>query len=704
MHSTTATNEQTKTAQPGNEDLGLLFSEAAEALTDGFAIYDTDFRIIYANERSRIDFADWYTAIEAGGTVEEAMLASLHGITKYSETDDLRELAEVAVNMLQTGEPLKVAMPDGRTVLISFRPVTGGNWVATSVDMTQELVRQQELKDANKSAEAASRAKSQFLANMSHEIRTPLNAVLGFSSLLRDSSLNERQLDFVDTITDSGESLLAILNDILDVSKIEAGGMELEEVDFNLERQIRSIMALMSVRAQTKDLEIVSYVDPNIPVSLLGDPGRIRQILLNLMGNAIKFTEDGGISLEVRLEDRLPGDEVSISFSISDTGPGISADQQVSLFDRFTQGDVSTTREYGGTGLGLSICQDLVQLMNGTIEVQSSSDTGSTFKVRIVVKADDGDERFLDSPDAQHIRGRRVLVVDDNQINLRVVGLMLAGYGCRVETIENPLAAREKIIQAQDTGKPFEVVIIDHMMPGLDGVGLAAQINDDPDIAPVKLVLSSSGIATSVQAHEWGFVATAPKPVSQRRLIQTLHKLLEATETPHAKQDLRESPEGGAPIDSAPIDSAPASPKKMPLGALNAAAKAERTQCRILLADDNPVNLKLIQSALEDYPITFDTVGDGREAIAAARSLPYDMILMDVQMVTMDGMEATRRIRKLGGAMAEIPIIAITASAMAGDREKCLESGMNDYLSKPVSMDLLLDKIRHWTAGSTVQI
>ena len=699
MQSTTATNEQTKIVQPVVENLGLLFSEAAEALTDGFAIYDADFRIIYANERSRVDFADWYAAIEAGGTVEEAMLASLHGITKYAETDDLRELAEAAVNMLQTGEPLKVAMPDGRTVLISFRPVTGGNWVATSVDMTEELVRQQELKDANKSAEAASRAKSQFLANMSHEIRTPLNAVLGFASLLRDSSLNERQLDFVDTITDSGESLLAILNDILDVSKIEAGGMELEEVDFNLERQIRSIMALMSVRAQTKDLEIVSYVDPNIPVSLLGDPGRIRQILLNLMGNAIKFTEDGGISLEVRLEDRLPGDEISISFAISDTGPGISADQQASLFDRFTQGDVSTTREYGGTGLGLSICQDLVELMDGTIEVQSSPNEGSTFKVRIIVKADDGDERFLDSPDAQHIRGRRVLVIDDNQINLRVVGLMLAGYGCRVETIKDPLTACEKIIQAQDAGKPFEVVIIDHMMPGLDGVGLAAQINNNPDIAPVQLVLSSSGIATSVQAHEWGFVATAPKPVSQRRLIQTLHKLLEETETPRAKKTIPSKHE-----DSVPTDSAPASPKTMPLGALNADAKSERTQCRILLADDNPVNLKLIQSALEDYPITFDTVGDGREAIAAARSLPYDMILMDVQMVTMDGMEATRRIRKLGGAMAEIPIIAITASAMAGDREKCLESGMNDYLSKPVAMDLLLDKIRHWTAGSTIQI
>jgi signal transduction histidine kinase/CheY-like chemotaxis protein len=695
MNNVAAEND---TPSTNSNALGSMFAEAIETLTDGFAIFTPDFQVLFANQQSRKDFEQWYKVLESGGTLKEAVLATLKGMDNLPETDDLDAFADEFVALMLSGDPMRLLTADGRTLLVTYWAMSDGNRVGTSVDLTDELARQHELKKANKSAEAASRAKSQFLANMSHEIRTPLNAVLGFASLLRDSSLNDRQLDFVDTITDSGESLLAILNDILDVSKIEAGGMELEEVDFNLERVIRSIMALMSVRAHTKDLEIVSYVDPNIPVSIIGDPGRIRQILLNLMGNAIKFTEDGGISLEVRLEDRLPNDEVAISFTISDTGPGIPAEQQEHLFDRFTQGDISTTREFGGTGLGLSICADLVELMGGTVEVQSTPEKGSSFKVRIVVKADDGDERFVDSAEAQRLRGRRLLVVDDNTINLRVIGLMLAGYGCRVETVDQPTQARERIIAAQEAGKPFEVIIIDHMMPGLDGVGLAAQINDDPQIAPLKLVLSSSGIATTIQAQDWGFDATAPKPVSQRRLVQTLNSLLEDT-APSARKKI----EPPADTSNIPIKQEPAAQQQDAIGAQNEHAKQERTQCRVLLADDNPVNLKLIQSALEDHPITVDTVADGREAVSAARSLPYDLILMDVQMVTMDGMEATRRIRKLGGAMAEVPIIAITASAMAGDREKCLESGMNDYLSKPVAMDLLLDKIHHWTKGSAVQ-
>lgn len=658
------------------DDIEALFSEAIEALDDGFAVYDSEFRVLYANDQARKDFKDWYEVIEAGGTFKDGMLASLRSITKYSEEDDLDELAEVAVNMLLAGEPLKTAMPDGRTLLITHRPMTGDRWIGTSIDMTDELVRQQELKDMKKEAEAASRAKSQFLANMSHEIRTPLNAVLGFASLIKDTDLDERQSDYVETIAESGESLLSILNDVLDVSKIEAGALDLDETEVNIERLIRSVMALMSVRAQSKDLEIASYVDPNIPVSLIGDQGRIRQILVNLIGNAIKFTEEGGISLEVRLEDRLPGDKVAILFSVSDTGMGISPEQQAQLFERFTQADVSTTREFGGTGLGLSICHDLVELMEGTLEVQSEVGEGSTFKARIVLAADDGDERYLDSDDAQTLRGRRLLVVDDNQVNLRVIGLMLAAYGCRVETIDNPLGARDAILAAQEKGKPFETVIIDHMMPGMDGVQLTAQLQEDAEIKPVKLILSSSGIATASQAEEWGFDAIAPKPISQRRLINTLNRFFEDLPT-KAKAKAPEKVQKKAPAPKRP--------------------SGDGAGCRILLADDNPTNLKFIQSALEKHPVTVDTVGDGREAVSAARSLPYDLVLMDVQMVHMDGIEATKRIRKLGGEIANVPIIAITASAMAGDRERCIDAGMNDYLAKPVAIDQLLDKIRYWT-------
>ncbi len=657
-------------------DIEALFAEAIEALDDGFAVYDSEFRVLYANAQARTDFKDWYEAIEAGGTFKDGMLASLVSITKYTAEDDLDALADAAVDLLLSGEPLKTAMPDGRTLLITHRPMSGDRWVGTSIDMTDELVRQQELKDANKEAEAASRAKSQFLANMSHEIRTPLNAVLGFASLLKDTDLDERQTDYVETVAESGESLLSILNDVLDVSKIEAGALDLDETEVNIERLIRSVMALMSVRAQSKDLEIASYVDPNIPVSLIGDQGRIRQILVNLIGNAIKFTEDGGISLEVRLEDRLPGDKVAVLFSVSDTGMGISAEQQAQLFERFTQADVSTTREFGGTGLGLSICHDLVELMDGTLEVQSEPGKGSIFKARIVLAADDGDERYLDASDAQTLRGRRLLVVDDNAVNLRVIGLMLAAYGCRVETVEDPTKARDTILAAQEKGKPFDSIIIDHMMPGMDGVQLAAQLKEDTGVEPVNLILSSSGIATASQAEEWGFDAIAPKPISQRRLINTLNRFFE--DLPTAKQTTKAAEKPKTPA-----------PRKKPSG--------EGSGCRILLADDNPTNLKFIQSALEGRPMTIDTVGDGREAVTAARSLPYDLVLMDVQMVHMDGIEATKRIRKLGGDIASVPIIAITASAMAGDRERCLDAGMNDYLAKPVAIDQLLDKIRYWT-------
>jgi signal transduction histidine kinase len=252
-------------------DIEALFAEAIEALDDGFAVYDSEFRVLYANAQARTDFKEWYDVIEAGGTFKDGMLASLVSITKYTEEDDLDALADAAVDLLLSGEPLKTAMPDGRTLLITHRPMSGDRWVGTSIDMTDELVRQQELKDANKEAEAASRAKSQFLANMSHEIRTPLNAVLGFASLLKDTDLDERQTDYVETVAESGESLLSILNDVLDVSKIEAGALDLDETEVNIERLIRSVMALMSVRAQSKDLEIASYVDPNIPVSLIGD-------------------------------------------------------------------------------------------------------------------------------------------------------------------------------------------------------------------------------------------------------------------------------------------------------------------------------------------------------------------------------------------------------------------------------------------------
>lgn len=676
---------------------GALFAEAIESINDGFAIYDKDFKVLYANQRSRRDFAELYKVLDSGGSFREAMLASTTSLAIELDGMSTEEIADSVIESFLSGEPIMTPNHDGRTLCVRFVSMSDGNWVATSIDKTEELKHQSELRLAKRSAEAASKAKSQFLANMSHEIRTPLNAVLGFASLLRDSTLDEKQRDFVDTIADSGESLLAILNDILDVSKIEAGALELEETSFNLERLVRSIMTLLSVRAQSKDLEIVSYVDPNIPVALLGDPGRVRQILLNLIGNAIKFTEEGGIALEIRLEEMLPGERIAISCTVSDTGPGISAEQQACLFERFTQGDVSTTRQFGGTGLGLSICHDLVKLMDGSLSVTSEMGKGASFKAQIVLSTDDGDERYLDDGDAQSIRGRRILVVDDNRTNLRVIGLMLAAYGCKVETVDVPAHAQAALHKAIDKGKPFDVAIIDHMMPDLDGVGLAHLLREDDRLADLRLILSSSGIATASQAAEWGFDATAPKPVSQRRLVQTLQKLLSDVAPAVVRKRAPDAEDGPSPL---PVRAKGEATQN--LSSTEARSGEGNTHCRVLLADDNPVNLKLIQSALEKHPFTVDTVANGREAVASARSLPYDVILMDVQMVEMDGIEATKRIRKLGGALAEIPIIAVTAGAMTGDREKCIEAGMNDYVAKPVVLSELLDKIRFWTAETNV--
>ncbi len=688
----------TDSARPSVGD-GSLFAEAIESINDGFAIYDKDFRVLYANERSRRDFRTLYEVLDQGGSFREALLASTASLSLDLDGLSTEEIADSVLDAFLSGEPLITPNHDGRTLCVRFQSMSDGNWVATSIDKTEELKHQAELRTAKRTAEAASKAKSQFLANMSHEIRTPLNAVLGFASLLRDSTLDERQRDFVDTIADSGESLLAILNDILDVSKIEAGALELEETSFNLERLVRSIMTLLSVRAQSKDLEIVSYVDPNIPVALLGDPGRVRQILLNLIGNAIKFTEEGGIALEIRLEEMLPGERISISCTVSDTGPGISPEQQATLFERFTQGDVSTTRQFGGTGLGLSICHDLIKLMDGSISVASEPGKGASFKAQIILSTDDGDERYLDNGDAQSIRGRRVLVVDDNRINLRVIGLMLAAYGCKVETVDDPTKAHEALRKAIEKGKPFDVAVIDHMMPGLDGVGLAALLRGDETLGNLRLILSSSGIATTSQAAEWGFDATAPKPVSQRRLVQTLQKLLSDAAPIVVRKPAASVPEDGAGVrEPLPVRAR----GEATLGQLPTDRQSQEGNghCRILLADDNPVNLKLIQSALEKHPFTVDTVANGREAVASVRSLPYDLILMDVQMVEMDGIEATKRIRKLGGALAEIPIIAVTAGAMTGDREKCIEAGMNDYVAKPVVFSELLEKIRFWVSES----
>lgn len=524
---------------------------------------------------------------------------------------------------------------------------------------------------------AAEEAKRSFLAVMSHELRTPMNGIMGFANLLLHSNLDEKQRDYADTIYTSGDSLLGLLNDILDISKIEAGSLELEESDFDLKDVVKSVVNLLGPRAHTNRLELSTYIDPNLPQCLNGDAGRVRQILLNLVGNAIKFTPSGAIAIEVTENSTSDQGTREIRIAITDTGVGIPADKLDAIFRRFVQVDDGSDRKYEGSGLGLAICKKLTALMGGEIGVESTPDQGSTFWVTIRLKDADTTARRMVEARPEELAGRRVLVVDDNALNRRIFKLQLRSHDIEVELAPDARSAMKSLLEAGEKGRDFELAIIDHMMPETDGIALAKMIRAEPKLHNLKLILSSSsGLTADQQARVLGFDASCPKPVHQDKVLAIIQRLLSDT-TSDAEPGEQEDKDSGAP-NAVEVD------------------KSGDPAKRILIVEDNAINQRLAMTVLSASGYSVDAVADGREALRAVQTLPYNLILMDIRMPVMGGVEATKHIRALDAAVASCPIIAMTANAIRGDREEYLAAGMNDYISKPIDIHGLVQKVEEY--------
>jgi len=585
--------------------------------------------------------------------------ATLASVTREHDTDE----REWQLHSL-TGStfPANVAL----TALHNEKGVITG-YAVVAMDITSRKQADEALKQATIEAQQASRAKSEFLANMSHEIRTPMNAVIGLTGLLLDTPLTEEQHEFAETIRHSGDSLLAIINDILDFSKIESGNLLLEEQPFDMRDCVESALDLIASKAAEKDLNLAYLVDDGVPQTLIGDVTRVRQVLVNLLSNAVKFTFDGEVYVHVSSR-KLDDGRFEIGISVKDSGVGIPSDRIDRLFLSFSQVDASTTRNFGGTGLGLAISKRLVQLMGGDVSVESELGSGSTFSFSIVTEAGHGARRVFAAGLTPALTDRRILIVDDNATNRRIIEQHVRGWGM------HPVMAgsAREALQVIEHEAAFDFAILDMQMPEMDGEALAAEWRRKHGASTPPLLLLTS-VGKRGTAGERQFAAVLTKPAKPSSLYDALISTLAGT---------------------------PRRRKLTPVRIIDPQFAA-RHPLRVMLAEDNPVNQLVATRMCERLGYRIDVVGNGLEVLQALDQIPYDLVLMDVQMPEMDGLEATRRIGSLITGERRPRICAMTASAMDEDRRECIDAGMDDYISKPVTMDALEGALlRAWQAKS----
>jgi signal transduction histidine kinase/CheY-like chemotaxis protein/HPt (histidine-containing phosphotransfer) domain-containing protein/HAMP domain-containing protein len=585
-----------------------------------------------------------------------------HGLQSFYGLPIVHEGTLLAVLVLYGRQPFALDADDER-LLESF--------AATAAAALRNAALYAAEAAARTAAAAAGRAKSEFVANMSHEVRTPMNGVIGMTGLLLDTPLTREQREFAETIRASADGLLTIINDILDFSKVEVGKLALETIDCDVRQVVEEVADLLAGEAQAKGLELLTTIAPDVPRGLLGDPGRLRQVLTNLLGNAIKFTERGEIVLRADLVEGA-SDPATVRFEVRDTGIGLAPEAHARIFDAFAQADGSTTRKYDGTGLGLAISRRLVELMGGQIGVESAPGHGSTFW--FTVRLERGEEPWADAPARTDLRGLRVLIVDDNATNRTILEHQLANWGMVSGSAADGPAALT-VLRAAAQSEPYELAVLDMQMPGLDGLMLARAIKADPACAATRLVLLTSlgQRGPTAETRAAGILACLAKPVRQSHLYDCLATVMAGGDA------LRRLARPEANADNAPPAGAPAS--RGP---------------RVLVAEDNAVNQRVAVRMLQRLGYRADVVANGQEAVDALARVPYPLVLMDCQMPELDGFGATAAIRAREGAARHTPIIAMTAGAMQGDRERCLAAGMDDYVSKPVHQEELAATLYRW--------